>query len=343
MSRSSLMPACCVVTGCAGNVGSKLTKVLLDRGAMVVGVDNFFSGLKENILQFKDNERFHLVERSIVEPGLLTSLAARAQGADCPLYVFHLAAAISVPWSMEHPEETMAVNYEATLALHRQARDLGAKAFVFAGSAAEYGLPLTGAAREEQAGEPQSPYGWSKFESSKAIGDSGFGCSLRFFNLYGPARGEPGPYDGVVRRFLSQALAGQALTIHGRGDQTRDFVFVWDAVSAILTASGLDRGGEGLNGVFNIGTGRSTSVLELAEHILRIAGSDAGVRFVPGRAGDITHSLANAEKFFAATGVRPATPLSRGLELALDWFRGPCGRGEGRLGGPETAGRGLGV
>lgn len=319
MSGSETAPKRCLVTGCAGNVGSKLTRALLDMGHAVVGVDNFFTGLPANLLPFKDHPHFRFVERSIAEPGLMASLS---QGSGFFTSVFHLAAIVSVPWSMDHAEETMAVNYAATLALHQEALELGAGAFVFAGSAAEYGRPISGPAREEQAGDPQSPYGWSKYLSSKHIEDSGFGCSLRFFNLYGPTLGKPGPYDGVVRRFLAMALAEAPLTVYGQGEQTRDFVFVRDAVSAVVAASGVANGGIGLRGVYNVGTGRSTSVLDLAKLTIDLAGVRCGVHRLPKRAGDIEHSLADGGKLFAATGFRPATPLAEGLRHTLEWFRG---------------------
>lgn len=308
----------CLVTGCAGNVGSKLTRALLDLGHTVVGVDNFFSGLPDNLATFRDHPNFFFAERSITEPGLLASLGA---GASLFQYIFHLAAVISVPWSMEHPEETLAVNFESTRALHQEARESGARAFVFAGSAAEYGRPVEGPVREDQAGDPQSPYGLSKLLASQYIEASGFGCSLRFFNLYGPARGKPGPYDGVVRRFLALALAGSPLTIHGQGGQTRDFVFVQDALSAILTASGLTNGGKGLCGVYNVGTGRSTSVLNLAELTIALSGGGSELKMLPRRAGDIEHSLADPSKLLRATGFRPDTPLEKGLAQTLDWFQ----------------------
>lgn len=308
----------CLVTGCAGNVGSKLTQALLDLGHAVVGVDNFFSGLPANMAAFREHPNFRFVERSITEPGLLASLDAGTSVFQC---VFHLAAVISVPWSMEHAEETLAVNFEATRALHQEAMASGTPAFVFAGSAAEYGKPVEGPVREDQAGDPQSPYGLSKLLASQYIESSGFGCSLRFFNLYGPARGKPGPYDGVVRRFMSLALAGAPLTIHGQGGQTRDFVFVHDAVSALLTASGLTNGGKGLCGVYNVGTGRSTSILELADLAIALSGGRSGIAMLPKRVGDIEHSLADTDKLSRATGFRSATPLEKGLAQTLDWFR----------------------
>jgi UDP-glucose 4-epimerase len=307
----------CLVTGCAGNVGSKLTQALLDMGYAVVGVDNFFSGLQANMEAFQDHAAFRFERRSITEPGLVASLA-RKEGFAC---VFHMAAVVSVPWSMEHPEKTMAVNYDSTIALHQEAKELGIPGFVFAGSAAEYGRPLDGPAKEDDAGDPQSPYGWSKYLASKFIEESGFGCSLRFFNLYGPARGKPGPYDGVVRRFMGLALANAPLTIHGQGRQTRDFVYIHDAVKSVMAASGLDKGGGCLRGIYNVGTGCATSIRNLADLTIALSGVECGLRLQPKREGDIEHSLANADKLYAATGFRPKTPLSHGLGRTLEWFR----------------------
>lgn len=318
MIKASLQGARCLVTGAAGNVGSKLCQFLLDQGAGVVGVDNFFSGYRSNLAPFAEHPGFSFHERSIQEPGLVADLAGRHGRFDA---VLHMAAVVSVPWSMDHADETMAVNHAATLALHAEARALGAGGFVFAGSAAEYGLPVEGPVREEQAGEPQSPYGWAKFLASKHIAESGFGASLRFFNLYGPARGKPGPYDGVVRRFLAMALEGRPLTVYGDGGQTRDFVWVYDAVHAVLLAAGLVGGRGPLAGVFNVGTGRSTSVRELAGHLLALTGKDLPVEHLPERAGDLRHSLADTSALARAGGFTPATPLELGLARTRDWFR----------------------
>jgi len=311
-------PRRCLVTGCAGNVGSKLTRALLDRGHAVVGVDNFFSGSPASLEPFRDHPRFRFVERSVADPGLIEALC-RDHG-PCDV-VFHLAAIVSVPWSMAHPAEISAINLEATRQLHAKARACGVGSFVFAGSAAEYGRPVAGPVREGQAGDPKSPYGLSKYLASRAIEDSGFGCSLRFFNLYGPSLGTPGPYDGVVRRFLSLALSGAPLTIHGLGSQTRDFVFIEDALTATMLAAGLAGDRPPLRGVYNIGTGRATSVAALAELIMALSGARNGLRFLPARAGDIEHSLAAPDKFLAATGFRPGITLDEGLGRTLDWLR----------------------
>jgi nucleoside-diphosphate-sugar epimerase len=306
----------CLVTGAAGNVGSKLCQAMLDEGVSVVGVDNFFSGLQSNLAPFEAHRNFSLHERSIVEPGLLAGLSKKHGSFDA---VLHMAAVVSVPWSVEYPEETMAVNHAATLALHQEAHNLGVPAFVFAGSAAEYGRPVDGPVREDQAGDPVSPYGWAKYLSSKHIEESGYGCALRFFNLYGPARGKPGPYDGVVRRFMAMVLNSQALTIFGDGGQTRDFIYVYDAVKTVLLAGGLS-GSDPLTGVFNVGTGESTSVTELAELLADIAGQKLPITYLPERAGDLRHSLADTSKLESLGGFKPNTVLRAGLNITMDWF-----------------------
>lgn len=307
----------CLVTGAAGNVGSKLCQAMLDMGMSVAGVDNFFSGYRSNLAPFEKNPRFSFHEASIEEPGLIGRLAKAHGPFDA---VLHMAAVVSVPWSVEHPAKTMEINHAATVSLHGQALAAGAPAFVFAGSAAEYGRPCEGPVREEQAGDPQSPYGWAKYLSTKYIEESGYGCSLRFFNLYGPARGKPGPYDGVVRRFMAMALNDEPLTIFGDGGQTRDFVSVFDAVNAVLMAAGIIGGREPLLGVYNVGTGRSTSVSELAALIALLAGKDLPVRRLPERSGDLRHSLADVGKLASARGFTAATALEAGLKATMEWF-----------------------
>jgi len=211
------------VTGCAGNVGSNLTAALLRQKYAVTGIDNFFSGTPGNMQHFQADPLFSFHEGSITDTGFLKTIFAQHGPFSA---VFHLAAIISVPYSMEHADETMRVNHEASLDLHARTGETGQGTFVFAGSAAEYGRPLSEPAREEDAGDPVSPYGLSKHLVSLAIEKSGFGASLRFFNIYGPTRAKPGPYDGVVRLFLDRAGKGLAPLVLGDGRQTRDFLFL---------------------------------------------------------------------------------------------------------------------
>jgi len=314
---ASELPGRVLVTGAAGNLGSRLCQTLLDTGHSIVGVDNFFSGLADNIAPFLCSDNFVFHKASITEPGLLPQLEQRHG----PLAaVLHMAAIVSVPWSMEHPRLTMAVNHRATVGLHAAARNLGIPAFVFAGSAAEYGRELPGPATEDEAGDPQSPYGRAKYLASSHIAASGYGCSLRFFNLYGPTRALPGPYDGVVRQFMSRALAGKPLTIYGDGGQTRDFVYVDDAVRAVLLAAGLLAEARPLEGVYNVGSGRATTVLELAELVRDVSGRHSDIRFLPERAGDLRYSLADISSLERERDFVPQIRLEDGIRCTCHWI-----------------------
>ena len=314
----------CVVTGVAGFVGSHLAERLLSRGISVVGVDNFFSGRRSNMDSFRSHPLFSFHERSITDPSLLGELKELHPEVD---RCFHLAAVVSVPYSMDHAEETMRVNFGATLALLEEAESLGFKSFVFAGSAAEYGndprLPLfEGYATPET--RWLSPYGESKFRASRRIGENPIGVALRFFNIYGPRQDPNSPYSGVISRFMDMALRGAPLTIFGDGGQTRDFVYVADVVNAYLAAADL-KNADGAppptpNGhIYNIGTGRVTSILELASMVRELSGNREPLAHLPEREGDIRHSRASVEAFREATGWNPEFSLGTGLAATLEW------------------------
>ncbi|MDO9083464.1 MAG: NAD-dependent epimerase/dehydratase family protein [Humidesulfovibrio sp.] len=305
---------CTLVTGVAGFVGSHLAEALLGLGLRVAGVDNFSSGHPGNMATFRDHPNFIFHERSITEPGLLTELHGIHPGL---AYCFHLAAIVSVPYSMEHEKETMEVNHLATEALLDEARTLGLARFVFAGSAAEYGQESRMPILEDYAHDGTahlSPYGRAKFLASRAVASSPLGVSLRFFNIYGPRQDPSSPYSGVISRFTDLARADKPLSVHGDGSQSRDFVHVSDCVAAYLAAAGLHP--EYLlpgHGSYNIGTGRATSILDLARLIMEMAGNTREIIFTESRPGDIPHSLASIEKFSSATGWNARVELKDGL------------------------------
>lgn len=312
----------CVVTGVAGFVGSHLAEKLLTLGCRVIGIDNFFSGRKENLESFRTHPAFVFYERAITEPTLLDDLQKSHPGIS---HVFHLAAVVSVPYSMEHSEETDAVNHLAACRLLHDAERLDMVRFVFAGSAAEYGddtrLPL----REEfatRATRHVSPYGRSKFLATEAVRSSPIGVALRFFNIYGPRQDPRSPYSGVISRFVDRALAAESLTIYGDGLQSRDFVFVDDVVEAYFRAGGLVEGVSDIPpGVYNIATGRSVTILELAETLCRLTGSRKLPVFAPERPGDIRFSGASVEAFERVASWKPRTGLADGLERTLLWAK----------------------
>lgn len=314
--------AVALVTGCAGFVGSHLSLALLDKGVGVIGVDNFFSGYARNMDGFKNHPLFTFYERSVTEKNLFGWIKDRHAELT---HVFHLAAIVSVPYSVQHPEETMEVNYSASVTIYEQGKESGLRAFVFAGSAAEYGdidrLPL----KEEYADEKTrhlSPYGRAKFLSSRHIEASGLGTALRFFNIYGPRQDPKSPYSGVISRFIDFGIKGMPLTIFGDGRQTRDFIYISDVVRAYLAVAGLGEvGPEPLPGLFNVGSGRSVTVLELAQTVAALTGDRQDPAFEPEREGDIRHSFADVKKLERVAGFKAVVPLKQGLAETIRWAR----------------------
>lgn len=331
--------AICLVTGCAGFVGSHLTQGLLDRGLCVIGVDNFFSGKPENMKEFILHERFIFVERSIAEPELFEELF----GLHGPFnVVFHLAAIVSVPYSMTHSDETYDINFLATERLLGAAERHGVSRMVFAGSAAEYGAEDRLPIQESYADDSTlqlSPYGHAKYLSTRAVGRSPIGVSLRFFNIFGPRQDPASPYSGVISKFLAQALADEPLTIFGDGEQTRDFVYVHDVVKAYLTAGGFS-GQELLpTGVYNIGAGKAVKIVALARMLLILTGNSHAIilgckpdgdsaldgepvcLFYPSREGDIVDSVADVTEMTGKSEWTASTVLTVGLARTIAWYR----------------------
>lgn len=310
----------CLVTGVAGFVGSHLAERLLALNHTVIGVDNFFSGFEENIAHLRGSPGFHFYNRSIAESGLMEALKESHPELK---YCFHLAAVVSVPYSMDHPEETLDVNYRATVTMLKEAARLGIEAFVFAGSAAEYGddqrLPLL----EEYATEGTkhlSPYGRAKFLASGAVSSSPVGVALRCFNIYGPRQDPGSPYSGVISKFVDMALKREPLPIFGDGLQTRDFIYVADIVEAYAQAAGLLPGRARIpSGIYNVGMGRSTSVLELAETVLEVTAQPRRLVFQPERPGDIRYSVASIDRLRGASTWIPEVSLHEGLSKTVEW------------------------
>ncbi|SDK82168.1 UDP-glucose 4-epimerase [Maridesulfovibrio ferrireducens] len=311
----------CLVTGCAGFIGSHLTHRLLDLGHSVVGVDNLSSGYVHNMSGFLDHPDFKFHEVSVAEEGLLESLKEAYPALDV---IFHLAAIVSVPYSIEVPELTMAVNFEATKRMLESSASLGLSTFVFAGSAAEYGNEGRLPVREEYATDevvPLSPYGVAKYKSSSLIEKSGYGCSLRFFNIFGPRQDPTSQYSGVISRFVDFGLAGKNMVIFGDGTQSRDFLYVSDVVDSYLIAAGLDLEGRGpLTGIYNVGTGHGISVLQLAETVSKLTSAPSEIVFKPERAGDIKHSRADISKI-SAVGFSSSVSFEEGLKKTIEWAK----------------------
>jgi UDP-N-acetylglucosamine 4-epimerase len=308
-----------LVTGGAGFIGSHLVDALLESRHTVRVLDDFSTGLADNLP---------------ARPGLtvlrgdIRDLAACRDAAVGCEAVFHEAALGSVPRSVADPATTHAVNATGTLNVFIAAHDAGARRVVYASSSSVYGDDTTLPKREDRVGEPLSPYAAAKRsnELDAAAFARCYGLSfvgLRYFNVYGPRQRADSPYAAVVPLFLEAALAGEGAVIHGDGEQTRSFTFVADVVAANLAA--LDAPlGPGEFTVVNVSSNRRHSVNDLWLAICRAAGVAAEPRRGPARAGDVRDSLADPKRARTLLGFEAKTTLEDGLARTLRAI--PAGR-----------------
>ncbi|MBX0286345.1 NAD-dependent epimerase/dehydratase family protein [Halomicroarcula sp. F28] len=294
-----------LVTGGAGFVGSHIADAHLPDNDVRI-LDNFSSGKRENVPD----------DATVIE-GDVRDDPALAEAMDGVDLVFHQAAIVSVARSVEEPTTSNAVNANGTLAVLEAARRQDARV-VFASSAAIYGAPDALPVTETESKDPSSPYGLEKLTSDhycRLYADLYDlpTVALRYFNIYGP-RQSGGDYAGVIKAFSEQAREGGPLTVHGDGEQTRDFVNVTDVVQANCLAATTDATGE----AFNVGTGSRTSVRELAEIIRDETDPTAEIAHVDAREGDIRHSAADITKAREQLDFEPTISLADGLHDYLN-------------------------
>jgi nucleoside-diphosphate-sugar epimerase len=304
-----------LVTGGAGFIGSALVRRLLELGERVRVVDDFSTGLRANLAEVRGG--IELLE------GDLADEAVAREGAVGADYILHQAAIPSVPRSIEDPLSSNRANVTATLNLLVAARDAGVKRFVYASSSSAYGDSETLPKVETQPDNPISPYALSKLAGEKyaVIFHRIYGLStvsLRYFNVFGPRQNPDSPYSGVISRFMSAALSGRRPTVYGDGEQSRDFTFVDNVVSANLLAC---RAG-GVSGmVFNVGTGERHTLNDLLRCISTILGRDLNPEHVAPRPGDVRHSLADIGRARQHLGYEVKVRFEEGLRRTLAWFR----------------------
>ena len=296
-----------LVTGGAGFIGSHVVDALLARGDEVTVVDNFATGKRENIR----------AETTLAEHDIREGLAGVFTDAR-PETVFHLAAQADVRVSVARPDFDAEVNALGTIQVLEAAREHGAHVVFSYTGGAIYG-ECTAPAPETSDLKPLSPFGASKLAAEEYLRmynrlyETGH-VALRYGNVYGP-RQDPHGEAGVVAIFFNRLAAGEAPRIFGDGSQTRDYVFVGDVVAATLAAA--DRRG----GVFNVGTSRETSVVELFERCRAVSGVDVEPEFAPARLGELERSVLDISLAGDELGWRPASTLDEGLTATWNWVR----------------------
>ncbi|WP_297465683.1 SDR family oxidoreductase [Thermococcus sp.] len=298
-----------VVTGGAGFIGSHIAWELVKDNEVIV-IDNLHTGKVENV-----PPGAKLVKADIRDYDAIADLISNAD------YVFHEAAQVSVVESVRDPVFTEEVNVLGTLNILKALLE-GHGKLVFASSAAVYGdnpnLPL----KETEKPKPLSPYGVTKAtgEEYLRVFHELYGLpvvALRYFNVFGPRQGF-NQYAGVISIFINRALKNEPLVIFGDGKQTRDFIYVKDVVKANLLVAESRRA----NGrVFNVATGKQTTILELAMKIIEITGTTSSIVFDKPRPGDIRHSLADISEI-RKLGFEPEWSLEEGLKKTVEWYSG---------------------
>ncbi len=319
-SRISNM-ARCLVTGGAGFIGSHLVESLLRDGHHVRVLDDFSSGFAANLEG--------AAATADVARGSVTDLAAVATAVAGVEWVFHLAAIASVQRSLENPVATHEVCATGTLQVLEAARRAGVRRVIYAGSASAYGSLSGGARAETDPVAPLSPYAAAKLagEHYCRAYHAAFGLEavcLRFFNVFGPRQDPHSPYSGVIALFIAAMMEGRAPVIHGDGRQTRDFVFVADAVQALQKAAEApDAAGK----VYNIGSGQATSILELHSAINKLVGTSIVPIHGPARSGEVRDSLSDVSLARRELSFQPNFSLIEGLRETIAWRPAPSPAG----------------
>ena len=301
-----------VVTGGAGFIGSHIVEYWSDQNAEVHVIDSLRSGFEKNIADFS-NVIFH--KGSITDKDLVNSVLENTD------FVFHLAALISVPESLEQPIECLDINVKGLLNVLDAAKNNNVKKVVHSSSAAIYGddprLPKDISMKPK----PQTPYGITKLDGEYYLQMyyEQYGLpttSLRYFNVFGPRQDPKSQYAAAIPIFVYKALKNEPITIYGDGEQTRDFVYVKDVVTAnILAATSVN-----VIGVFNVANEKAITINDLAKLIIKTTNSNSEIVYQPTRPGDIKHSLASIKETRESLKFDPSHDLTSSLKTTIKYF-----------------------
>jgi nucleoside-diphosphate-sugar epimerase len=304
-----------LVTGGAGFIGSHLVRALLARGDRVRVLDNFSTGKDENLSGLAGP--LEILRGDLRDPACVRQAVQEIDT------IFHQAAFVSVPKSMQEPQTCFEINVQGTLNLLEGARKANTKQVVLASSAAVYGesqrLPLV----EQTDLQTLSPYAASKqvTEIYAGVYARAYGLpviALRYFNVYGPRQSPDSDYAAAIPIFIRRMLDGEAPTVYGDGYQRRDFVYVKDVVRANLLAA---EAPEAAGQAFNVCSGKETSLIDLLEVLAEVLPGSPPPQFAPPRSGDIYRSLGDPSLAVRTLGFTAETSLADGLAETVAWMR----------------------
>ncbi|MBU0972554.1 MAG: SDR family oxidoreductase [Proteobacteria bacterium] len=319
-----------LVTGCAGFIGSNLVETLLGLGQKVTGLDNFSTGFQYNLDQVEGAvgsekwKNFRLIRGDIRDAGVC---AAACQGKE---FVLHQAALGSVPRSVEDPLFTNENNISGFLNMLVGAKAAKVKRFVYAASSSTYGDHPGLPKQEDTIGRPLSPYAVTKYvnELYAKVFASTYGfktIGLRYFNVFGKRQDPYGGYAAVMPLWFSSMIQGKPVYINGDGETSRDFCYIDNCVQANLRAC-LVEDEAAADQVYNVAYGERTTLNELfyliRDRVARRYGNVAKIEpiYREFRPGDVRHSLADISKAKALLGYQPKFSVTKGLDLAADWY-----------------------
>ena len=327
--------ACYIVTGGAGFIGSHISTALVARGDSVRVVDDLSSGKLENLSHLQvgplgSGASVEFVQASVTDAeAVRKAFEVPLETEETPRGVFHEAAQVSVPQSVAEPERSYAVNVMGTLNVLEACKQHGVKRCVFAASAAAYGASEEVPKCETMPTDPCSPYASGKLAGEELLrvwarlADM-HTVALRYFNVFGPRQADDSPYTGVIAIFARRLIDKKPITIFGDGEQTRDFVFIDNVVSANLLAMDADAAS---GKVMNIGTGVRVSLHQLYEAMCEYLGSDQKPSYGEARTGDVRHSLASIDRAQTLLEYEPQVHWKVGLGRTLDWYKQGSGTG----------------
>ena len=312
-----------LVSGGAGFIGANLCEVLLNKGNIVICLDNLSTGKRDNISLFLENPNFQFIEGDIRS---LDDCMQAASGVD---FILHQAALGSVPRSIKDPITTNDVNISGFLNMLVAARDNNVKRFVYAASSSTYGDSESLPKVEAVIGKPLSPYAVTKYVNelyadvfSKTYGLETIG--LRYFNVFGRKQDTNGAYAAVIPKFVGQLMAGETPKINGDGNYSRDFTYIDNVIQANLLSLVADK--KAINTVYNIAFGDRNTLNDLMGYLKEYLSefnpkiAEIAAEHAPNRTGDIPHSHASVAKAKKFLKYDPQFSLQQGLKEAVKWY-----------------------